>query len=116
MSHRLVCPERMLCEGARVLKPGGIMVLNLPAYQWLHSYHDRYVHTLRRYTIQSLKAQIAKTPFECIFATYWNALLFIPLIIKRKIIPGFRRSSDVRESLPLLNAFLRVSCGGKHDA
>jgi SAM-dependent methyltransferase len=105
MCHDLVCPERMLCECARVLKPGGIMVLNLPAYQWLHSYHDVYVQQSRRYTIESLKAEIAKGPFECISATYWNALLFLPLVIKRKVFAGRPSSSDVTDSLSLLNLF-----------
>jgi SAM-dependent methyltransferase len=103
MCHDLVCPERMLCECARVLKPGGIMVLNLPAYQWLHSYHDVYVQQSRRYTIESLKAEIAKGPFEYIFATYWNAFLFLPLVIKRKVFAGRPSSSDVTDSLSLLN-------------
>ena len=105
MCHDLVCPERMLCECARVLKPGGIMVLNLPAYQWLHSYHDVYVQQSRRYTIESLKAEIAKGPFEYISATYWNALLFLPLVIKRKVFAGRRSSSDVTDNLSLLNLF-----------
>jgi ubiquinone/menaquinone biosynthesis C-methylase UbiE len=104
MCHDLVCPKRMLCECARVLKPEGILVLNLPAYRWLRSYHDAHVQQSRRYTIKSLKAQVAKGPFECIFASYWNALLFLPLVIRRKVLPGRPSSSDVIDTAPLLNA------------
>ena len=109
MCHDLVCPKRMLCECARVLKPEGIVVLNLPAYRWLRSYHDAHVEQSRRYTIESLKAEVAKGPFECIFATYWNALLFLPMVIRRKVLPGRPSSSDVTDTLPLVNAcFTRV--------
>ncbi len=31
------------------LAPGGLLLLNLPAYQWLSSAHDRAVHTRERY-------------------------------------------------------------------
>ena len=104
MCHDLVNPERMLCECARVLRPGGIMVLNLPAYQWLHSYHDVRVRQSRRYTIESLETEIVKAPFERVFATYWNALLFLPLVIRRKVFPGDASTNDVTDSSPLLNA------------
>ena len=58
-----------------------------------------------RYTIESAEAEIVKGPFERIFATYWNAMLFLPLVIKRKVLPGHASSSDITGNLPLLNAF-----------
>src|SRR5262249_40616432 len=39
-----------LREIARVLKPGGHAVLNLPAYEFLRGRHDLAIHTRQRYT------------------------------------------------------------------
>ena len=39
-----------LAELHRVLAPGGTLVTNLPAYEWMRSAHDARVHTARRYT------------------------------------------------------------------
>ena len=50
LCHRDVRPVRMLEAIFAVLKPGGIVILNNPAYEWLRSYHDTFVHTARRYT------------------------------------------------------------------
>ena len=42
--------EQSLDEFLRVLKPGGHVLLRLPAYAWLRGQHDEQVHTRRRYT------------------------------------------------------------------
>ncbi|HIJ74197.1 MAG TPA: class I SAM-dependent methyltransferase, partial [Candidatus Hydrogenedentes bacterium] len=34
----------------RVVKPGGLLLLNLPAYHWVRSSHDVAVHTDHRFT------------------------------------------------------------------
>lgn len=95
--HRQVNPQRMLEECCRVLRPGGLFILNLPAYEWLRSYHDEQVHTRARYTLGSLQAQMAGQPLRRIYATYWNMLLFLPLVVRRKLMPGRSAQSDVAE-------------------
>ena len=45
-----------LAEINRVLKPGGRLILNLPAYPWLASQHDRAVNTQRRYRAGEVRA------------------------------------------------------------
>ena len=54
MYHRDVEPTKMLQAIFSVLKPGGIVVLNNPAYEWLRSYHDVFVHAARRYTAKGV--------------------------------------------------------------
>jgi SAM-dependent methyltransferase len=105
MYHRDVDPQRMLDECVRVLRPGGTIVLNLPAYEWLRSYHDDHVATARRYTIGSLERLLAPYPLRKRYATYWNAALFVPLLIRRKLMPA-KGGSDVADIPHWLNAAL----------
>jgi ubiquinone/menaquinone biosynthesis C-methylase UbiE len=102
--HRDVDQQRMLEECARVLRPGGTLILNVPAYEWLRSYHDRYVATARRYTIASVDRAVRAYPFERVYSTYWNAVLFLPLVIRRKLFPIGSGSSDVTDIPGWLNS------------
>lgn len=65
-----------LREMGRVLKPGGNLLLNLPAYEFLRSHHDAAVHTRQRYTRGRLKALLAGAGFQVGQITYRNTLLF----------------------------------------
>ncbi|MEO6875910.1 MAG: class I SAM-dependent methyltransferase, partial [Opitutaceae bacterium] len=49
-----------LREMARVLRPGGVMVINVPAHRWLWSYHDVAVQGRRRYGRGELKAKLVQ--------------------------------------------------------
>ena len=73
-----------LREIADALKPGGTLLLNLPAYQWLFSSHDIHVHTTRRFTKHQVLHMLANAGFENVYATYWNSLLF-PLIVVTRL-------------------------------
>src|SRR4051794_37534462 len=42
-------PGAALTELQRVLRPGGLLLLNLPAFKFLHSAHDTAVMTARRF-------------------------------------------------------------------
>jgi ubiquinone/menaquinone biosynthesis C-methylase UbiE len=47
-----------LSEVARVLKPGGALILTVPAYQHLWSAHDEALHHFRRYEKHELRARL----------------------------------------------------------
>src|SRR5262249_15958167 len=61
-----------LCELRRVLKPGGSLLLNLPAYEFLRSPHDRAVHTRQRYTRGHLLRLLRAAGFEVRLISYRN--------------------------------------------
>jgi SAM-dependent methyltransferase len=95
LCHRGVDQEAALAELHRCLKPGGRLVLNLPAYGWLKSSHDARVHTARRYTAAAMTGLLGRHGFGEVRATYWNMLLFPLMVLRRKLLRPARGGSDV---------------------
>jgi hypothetical protein len=79
----------------RCLLPEGILVLNLPAYPWLLSGHDRAVHNVRRYTSKNIQELLTAAGFVDVQTTYWNTILF-PLMVLHRMLPSKTNDSDVR--------------------
>lgn len=99
---------RALAEAFRVLKPGGVAVVNVPAYPWLWSYHDEQVQARRRYTARGLGELLAAAGFRGIQSTHWNALLFPAIWARRKLLRPSAGGSDVGPVWPPLNLALRA--------
>jgi SAM-dependent methyltransferase len=72
-----------LREFHRCLRPGGLLVLNLPAYRWLRSAHDDAIHTERRYTAGEVCAKLRRAGLRPLRVRYWNWLLFFPIALVR---------------------------------
>lgn len=94
LCHLAVEEGAALDEFARVLKPGGALVLNLPAYQWMLSAHDRRVHNARRYHDAGARTLLAAHGFKVERASYWNAVLF-PLMAAKRLLSSDDAGSDV---------------------
>ncbi len=92
---------RALAELARVLRPGGRLCLNLPAYRWLAGEHDLAVETKRRYTRREVRALLRAAGFAPERLTYWNAAL-LPAVAAARALSRLRgrgageARSDVR--------------------
>ena len=86
----------------RVLRPGGHAILNLAAYQWMLSYHDKAVGQTHRYTRSAAVALFERHGFTVRFASYWNTILFPLMVAQRKLMRS-SGASDVRPFHPVVN-------------
>lgn len=85
-----------LREFRRCLKKDGLLLLNLPAYQWMKSYHDLAVGQARRFTLSVLKRELLKQGFNVVYGTYWNTIFFPLMVLRRKIFARQDGGSDVK--------------------
>ncbi|MFB3918333.1 MAG: methyltransferase domain-containing protein [Terriglobales bacterium] len=72
-----------LKEMYRVLKPGGIILVTVPAYGFLWSEHDEALHHRRRYTSYELRNKLASVNLDLQRLTYFITLLFFPIFAMR---------------------------------
>ncbi len=104
--HRAVADDAAaLAELGRVLRPGGIVLVNNPAHAWLRGSHDRKVHTARRYARADWRRLAAATGLRIERLAWWNASFLLPALVVRTLgRRGEDARSDVRELPALLNA------------
>jgi SAM-dependent methyltransferase len=112
--HRWVEDDMVaLKEYNRILKQNGILVLNLPSYNFLMSTHDQAIFTARRYSKKEIKYKLQHAGFILERLTFWNTILF-PLILivrlSKKMIPyvSVTQKSDVNPVSPILNNSLKA--------
>ena len=86
-----------LGELYRVLRPGGSVLVTVPAFETLWSAHDVANGHYRRYTLAGLRERVEMSGFEVVNATYFNALLFPPILAVRRV-KSLLRSSEKGES------------------
>ncbi len=97
LCHAGVDPDRALKEAHRCLGAGSVAVFNLPAYGWMLSAHDRRVQNARRFTRRQARALLAARGFRVVRASYWNAILFPLMVLRRLVERGRDAGSDVRD-------------------
>jgi SAM-dependent methyltransferase len=105
LCHAAVEQRSALAELNRCLKSGGMLLLNLPAYRWMLSAHDRNVHNIRRYTAGEASQLVTASGFRVAKTFYWNSLLFLLMLLYRLTLGRQQSSSDVRAVPAVLDSF-----------
>jgi SAM-dependent methyltransferase len=108
LCHEGVDEAAALGEFRRCLAAGGVLILNLPAYRWLMSGHDRAVYNVRRYTRGEVALLLRRTGFHPVFTGYWNMILFPLMVATRKLLPA-GTGSDVKLAPAWIEALCRAA-------
>jgi 2-polyprenyl-3-methyl-5-hydroxy-6-metoxy-1,4-benzoquinol methylase len=82
--EHLTQPRALVRSAVRHLKPGGLLLVNVPADPMLMSAYDRAVGHVRRYTTASLASELEGAGVETRALRYWGFSL-VPLLVARKI-------------------------------
>jgi dTDP-4-dehydrorhamnose reductase len=102
--------EWALKEIERVIKPGGLLVIMVPAYMFLWGVQDEVAHHYRRYTMRGLtKKVLSSTSLSVVRKSYFNTFLFLPIALVRLFCRCFGirgRESDFDLNTPILNRIL----------
>jgi SAM-dependent methyltransferase len=75
-----------LDEIARVLKPGGVALITVPAFNSLWGLQDRIGHHYRRYRQSPLRRAVEKARLRPVRIFYFNYFLFAPIWAARRAI------------------------------
>lgn len=77
--------DKCLSSISKAIKGNGLLILSVPAYQWMWSNWDTIIHHKKRYTKQSLSNALKKHGFKIKRITHLFSFLVIPVFILRKI-------------------------------
>ncbi len=90
------------------LKPGGKLVITVPAYAWMWSAHDAAHHHKRRYVRPEVRRLIEGAGLKVRRVTHFNTLLFPPIAAIRLAKAAVKQEGGDDEALPppVLNRLL----------
>lgn len=98
-----------LAEINRVLRPGGILVMNLPAFEALRGQHDLAVRIRRRFSRGDVEHLLRTNGFDIRETSYWNVFFFPIVWLARRVRRGRGpASSDLAPVPEPLNTVLAV--------
>ncbi len=100
----------LLREAGDLVKPGGAVIVTVPAYPWMWTHHDEANHHRRRYTATTFRSSLTRAGFRIRSLSSYNTILF-PLALVQRLAAGFLHSTSVAGlSVPPapVNAILRM--------
>jgi SAM-dependent methyltransferase len=75
-------PDICLTEVSRVVRPGGLVLITVPAYRWLWSPHDELVGHERRYTVDGLRSDLVDAGLAVEWVSAFYGFLVLPGVVR----------------------------------
>jgi SAM-dependent methyltransferase len=88
-----------LASMAAKLRPGGHILITVPAHPWMWSAHDEVNHHKRRYTRDGLRAAVQDAGLSLDMLSWFNSLLF-PAAAAARLAGRLSGKSDSGDALP----------------
>lgn len=105
--HLAVHDDRQaLSEFYRILQPGGLLLIRVPALKRLGGAHDRHVHTRERYSANLLETRLHAAGFRLKRLTYANFFLLPLVFLRRRLQANDETATDVELPAGLINNLL----------
>ncbi len=101
--------EATFGEMLRVLRPMGVTLVRVPAYEWLKSDHDRALATQHRYSLGELVSKMKRAGFEILRTTYANSLLMPVAAFRRLVLKRLGLASGGSDVKPLPASLLWIN-------
>ena len=94
-------------EMKRVLRPGGQILVTVPAHRFLWGDQDEVNMHKRRYNARELRDRLVESGFDVLRISYMNAILFAPIAavrlarrLEHRLRPRIQPQSDFRYPAP----------------
>lgn len=108
--HAAIKDDRAILEKFYAsLKEGGLLIINLPAFEYLKRSHDIVVHTKKRYRKKAFEKELQEAGFKSIHSSYRMPHLYFIILITKLFQPKPRvqaSGSDLKEIPRWLNKLL----------
>jgi SAM-dependent methyltransferase len=109
-----------LAEAARVIRPGGLFMVAVPAYRFLWGAQDEASQHQRRYRAKQLERRVRESGLHVKRLTHFNTILFPPIAAIRLMRRAWKRPRSLRSDFtfpapPAMNAVLAAVFGWEAD-
>lgn len=101
-------PSTTLREARRVLDDRGLLLVNVPAHEWLWSGADELLGHVRRYNRPLLRAQLREAGFEPLWMSHVFSWLVLPVWLQRRLVTDRQRQLGLEETSPLVTGLAMV--------
>jgi SAM-dependent methyltransferase len=98
---------KALSDWLALVKPGGYVLITVPAFGWLWSYHDERLGHVRRHTRASVERLATRCGLERVRTRYAFGYMLPLVLVVRKLLRSGGESTDLRRHSAPVNWLLK---------